>query len=300
MKSLTVFTPAYNRAHLLPRLYESLKRQTVADFVWLVIDDGSADHTRALVDSYIQEKRLEIQYIYQDNQGMHGAHNTAYENITTELNTCIDSDDFMPENAVEMILNKWNAIPQDDRKKYAGVVGLDADMNGNIIGSKFTTATTTLEDFYLNGGTGDKKLVYRTEVMNQYPPYPLFEGEKYVGLGYKYLLADKDYQLVTMNEVLVIVDYQQAGSSNNMFRQYYKNPRGFAFIRKQGMVLSKSAKKRFQEAIHYVSSSLISKNKNFVSESPRKLMTILAIPAGVLLYALVKYKNRKQSDSNEL
>jgi len=300
MKPITIFTPTYNRAHLLPRLYESLKKQTSQDFIWLVVDDGSADDTRQLMNSYIAEGILDIQYVYQENQGMHGAHNTAYENIKTELNTCIDSDDFMPDRAVEIILNKWKTTTAEDKLKYSGIVGLDADMQGNIIGSKFTTETTTLEDFYLRGGTGDKKLVYRTEVMQKYPPYPLFRGEKYVGLAYKYLLADQEYQLITMNEVLIIVDYQEGGSSNNMFRQYYKNPKGFAFIRKQGMVLSKSSKKRFQEAVHYVSSSLITKNRRFIQESPKKLLTILAIPAGIALYTLIKFKNRNQTATKEL
>lgn len=298
MKSLTVFTPSFNRAHLLPRIYESLKIQTCQDFIWLIIDDGSADDTRQVVSAFIAENKVEIQYIEQENQGMHGAHNTAYENINTPLNTCIDSDDFMPIDAVEKILDKWKSVA--DKEKYSGLVGLDADLDGNLIGSQFTTDTTTLEDFYLKGGTGDKKLVYRTAVMQKYPAYPLFPGEKYVGLGYKYLLADQDFELVTLNEILVLVDYQQGGSSNNMFRQYYKNPRGFAFIRKQGMVLSKSPMKRFKDAIHYVSSSLLSRNSNFITESPRRFLTVLAFPLGFVLYTIVLLKNLKISHSSEL
>ena len=298
MKSLTVFTPSFNRAHLLPRIYESLKIQTCQDFIWLIIDDGSADDTRQVVSAFIAENKVEIQYIGQENQGMHGAHNTAYENINTPLNTCIDSDDFMPVDAVEKILDKWKSVA--DKEKYSGLVGLDADLDGNLIGSQFTTDTTTLEDFYLKGGTGDKKLVYRTAVMQKYPAYPLFPGEKYVGLGYKYLLADQDFELVTLNEILVLVDYQQGGSSNNMFRQYYNNPRGFAFIRKQGMVLSKSPMKRFKDAIHYVSSSLLSRNSNFITESPRRFLTVLAFPLGFVLYAIVLLKNLKISHSSEL
>jgi len=163
MKTLTVFTPAYNRAHLLPRLYESLKRQTSKDFVWLIADDGSQDHTKKVIKNFIAENFIEIKYYYQENQGMHGAHNLAYRNIETILNTCIDSDDYMPDNAVELIINKWNTI---DQEKYSGIVGLDQDeKSGKVIGTKFTTQTTTLEDFYLNGGTGDKKLVYRTDIM---------------------------------------------------------------------------------------------------------------------------------------
>ncbi len=298
MKKLTVFTPAYNRAHLLPRLYDSLKKQTSKDFVWLVVDDGSEDNTKQLIDSYIKEGLLEISYIYQENQGMHGAHNTAYRNINTELNTCIDSDDYMPNNAVEMILDKWKNVLEN--KRYAGIVGLDVDIQNNIIGTCFTTPETTLEDFYRMGGKGDKKLVYRTEVMNQYPEYPIFSGEKYVGLGYKYLLADQDYKLITLNEPLVIVDYQQGGSSNNMLRQYYKNPKGFAFIRKQGMVLSKSFKRRILDAIHYVSSSFIAKDKDFIKNSPKKGLTVFAIPMGYLLYKYIVYKNKKAYKSTEL
>lgn len=298
MKLLTIFTPAYNRAHLLPRLYESLKNQTCTDFLWLIIDDGSTDHTKVVVADFIKENNIEVRYIFQENQGMHGAHNTAYENITTTLNTCIDSDDLMKLDAVEKIISKWKSI--ENQEKYSGLVGLDADLQGNLIGSKFPQEITTLEDFYLSGGTGDKKLVYRTEVMKKYPPYPIFNGEKYVGLGYKYLLADQDFELVTLNEVLVLVDYQQGGSSNNMYRQYFNNPQGFAFIRKQSMGLSTSHITRFTNAIHYVSSSLISKNWHFISQSPRKMLTVLAVPLGIVLYTVVLYKNRKNITSDEL
>src|SRR5690606_33604780 len=100
MHKLTVFTPTYNRAYSLPHLYESLKRQTCPNFEWLVVDDGSSDNTRELVESWIKEGRVPIRYIYQKNKGMCGAHNTAYDNITTELCVCIDSDDYMTDNAV--------------------------------------------------------------------------------------------------------------------------------------------------------------------------------------------------------
>ena len=79
MKTLTVFTPAYNRAHTIGRTYESLCRQTSKDFEWLVVDDGSKDNTRELVENWIKEGKIDIRYVYQENQGMHGAHNTAYD-----------------------------------------------------------------------------------------------------------------------------------------------------------------------------------------------------------------------------
>jgi glycosyltransferase involved in cell wall biosynthesis len=123
MKSLTIFTPTFNRAHLLPRLYDSLKNQTNQNFVWMIINDGSTDHTDEVVQSFLEENVLEIQYIKQKNTGMHGAHNTAYKNCKTELNTCIDDDDLMPENAVELILNKWNSLQKFNKSKRNCCIG---------------------------------------------------------------------------------------------------------------------------------------------------------------------------------
>ncbi len=297
MKTLTVFTPAYNRAHTIGRTYESLCRQTCKDFEWLVIDDGSSDNTKELVEGWIKENKIPIRYIYQQNQGMHGAHNTAYANITTELNTCIDSDDFMPDDAVENIVYFWK---QNGSDKYAGIIGLDQVESGEIIGTEFPDAMveTTLQDFYLKGGKGDKKLVYRTDVITKYPPYPLFEGERYVGLAYKYMLIDQDYTLLTLNKPLVTVEYQADGSSYNMFKQYWRNPKGFAFYRKAEMVTTKSLKRKLMVCIHYVSSSIISRNWKFIQESPEKLLTILTIPAGILLYYKIKRSVKNDTKMN--
>lgn len=286
---ITVFTPAFNRAHTIWRTYQSLCRQTCKDFIWMVIDDGSTDNTAELVLKWKENSEFEIIYIYQQNQGMHGAHNTAYQNITTELNVCIDSDDYMPDDAIELITKFWRKIGSD---KYAGIIGLDVDLNQQIIGTEFPNnlKETTLTDFYANGGKGDKKLVYRTEVIKKYPEYPIFDNEKYVGLAYKYMLIDQNYTLLTINKPLVVVEYQQDGSSNNMLRQYWNNPKGFAFYRKTEMVLAPTLKRRFMSCIHYVSSSIISKNKNFIKESPKKLLTILSILPGFGLFLYIKFK----------
>lgn len=290
-KLLTIFTPAYNRAHTLPRTYASLLAQTCSDFEWLVVDDGSTDGTRQLVEGWIKENRIPIHYIYQENQGMHGAHNTAYRNIATELNVCIDSDDAMPADAVEKIADFWR-LHRADMPQYAGFVGLDSDMTtGKIIGTAFDCKSTTLQGFYERGGRGDKKLVYRTDVINSYPEYPLFEGERYVGLAYKYMLIDQDYELLTLNEPLVLVEYQQDGSSYNMFKQYWNNPKGFAFFRKTEMKCTNDFKRRFIVCSHYISSCIRSRDKNWLRESPYKVFTVLALPAGILLYLYIWWKN---------
>ena len=294
---LTIFTPAYNRAHTLPRTYESLLRQTCKDFEWLIIDDGSTDNTREIVAEWINENKIPIRYIRQENQGMHGAHNTAYRNINTELNTCIDLDDYMPDDAVEKIVTFWRDKGSD---KFAGIIGLDQYEDGSVIGVRFPEAmkTCTLQEFYASGGSGDKKMVYRTDVIKRYPEYPLFEGERYVGLAYKYMLIDRDYKLLTFNEPLVTVEYQQDGSSYNMYRQYWTNPRGFAFYRKTEMICAPTLKRRFISCIHYVASSIISRNKSFLSQSPNKALTLLATPIGVLWFLRIRYKVKSNSKMN--
>ena len=287
---LTIFTPAYNRAHTIGRTYESLCRQTCKDFEWLVVDDGSTDNTRQLVEGWIAENKISIRYIYQKNQGMHGAHNTAYKNIHTELNTCIDSDDWMPDDAVEKIVGLWK---KNGSNHYAGIVGLDATEDGKIIGAKFPDdlKETTLRGYYEDlGGIGDKKLVYRTDVICSVPEYPLFEGERYVGLVYKYNLIDEQYPLLTSNDVYVIVDYQDDGSSRGMWRQYWNNPKGFAFLRKFDMQQTRSWKRILMDNIHYVSHSIRSGNRHFIQESPMKVLTMLAIAPGTLLFFLNYYK----------
>ena len=142
---------------------------------------------------------------------------------------------------------------------------------------------TTLMEYYAQGGAGDKKLVYRTDVINQYPPYPVFAGEKYVALAYKYRLIDQKYRLSVLNDVLCEVEYQADGSSMSMYRQYIKNPKGFAFWRTVCMQYPESKKRIFVDCVHYVSSSILAGNRHFVRESPKKLMTICAIPFGVAL-----------------
>lgn len=280
---LTVFTPTYNRAYLLHACYESLKRQTCADFVWLIIDDGSTDDTEDLVAGWIAEGHVSIRYHYQPNQGMHGAHNTAYALIDTELNVCIDSDDYMADDAVANIVSFWR---RHGSEQFAGIVALDAEPNGVLIGTRLPedVRAETLTNLYgIHHVKGDKKLVYRSELTRASPPYPLFPGEKYGPLAYKYMLIDQMHPLLLMNEVLCYVEYRLDGSSMNMIEQYRRNPRGFAFYRTIAMIYAPTWRRKFREAIHYVSSSLMVGNFRFMKQSPCKWTTLLAIPGGILL-----------------
>lgn len=287
MKILTVFTPAYNRAHTIWRTYESLCKQSCKDFEWLVVDDGSIDNTKELIEKWIDDNKISIRYIYQENQGMHGAHNTALKNIETELNVCIDSDDWMPNDAVEVIINHWKRVKSD---KLAGIIGLDITEDGKVIGTNFpdNLLETTLSGFYSSGGQGDKKVVLCTSIMKQYPEYPRFEGERYFSLGYKYHLIDQDYKFSVLNKPLVIVDYQQDGSSMNMWKQYWNNPQGFMFLRKEYMRLYKSPKVRIKSCIHYISHCIrAGKKRDFLNNSC-PILSLICIPFGFYLYLRTK------------
>ena len=292
MAYLTVFTPTYNRAHTLGRTYKSLCDQKCKDFIWLIVDDGSTDSTADLVKEWQQECGFEIQYIYKENGGMHTAHNIAYANVHTELNVCIDSDDKMSSGAVAKIKSTWEQIKE---KNYAGIIALDSDFEENIIGTGFQEGVTetTLGDYYAAGGRGDKKLIYRTDVINSVPEYPVFPDEKYVGLVYKYTLIDQKYKLYILNDVVCEVEYQSDGSSGTMWKQYLQNPKGFAFLRKTAMQYPTSRKRLVMDCIHYCSSSQIAKNRDYIKDSPRKLLTLLCTPLGWILTYIVKIKINK-------
>ena len=158
MPLLTVFTPTYNRAHTLKRTYESLCRQTNKDFVWIIVDDGSTDNTKELVNEWISENILkDIRYCYKENGGLHTGYNKAIEIADTELMVSLDSDDYMPDNAVELIVNKWES---DGSNELGGIVGLDYNTDGTLLGTKWPdTKTINLCDVMI-GKTkicGDKK-----------------------------------------------------------------------------------------------------------------------------------------------
>ena len=288
---LTVFTPAYNRAYTLPRTYESMKQQKNTDFIWLIVDDGSSDNTAELVKQWQSEENgFEIHYIYKENGGMHTAHNTAYELIETELNVCVDSDDALAPDAVQLIADAWNKVRD---RGYAGLLGLDAEFDGTVIGKGFPEGLTdtTLGGYYRSGGRGDKKLILRTDVVRQYPPYPTFPGERFVPMGSLYTMIDQDYKLSVLDKVVCLVEYMPDGSTHNMLCQYYRNPNGFRYGRLVTMQSQLKLEKRLMVHMHYAAESILSR-KPILKDSPQKLLSLFTVPFGWLLALYIKYKNK--------
>ena len=288
---LTVFTPAYNRAYTLPRTYESMKLQNNTDFVWLIVDDGSSDNTAELVKQWqAEENGFEIRYIYKENGGMHTAHNTAYELCDTELNVCVDSDDALAPDAVQLIFDAWQKVKD---RGYAGLLGLDAQFDGTVIGLGFPEdlTETTLSGYYRRGGRGDKKVILRTDVVRQYPPYPTFEGERFVPLGSLYTMIDRDWKLSVLDKVVCLVEYMPDGSTHNMTRQYFRNPNGFRYGRLVSLTAPHSLKRKLTIYIHYAAESILA-GKPIVKDAPSKILGLLSIPFGVLLAIHIKRQCR--------
>ncbi|WP_374330113.1 glycosyltransferase family 2 protein [Soonwooa sp.] len=293
MKSITVFTPSYNRAHLLPKLYESLKSQTSRDFIWMIIDDGSSDATKALVNAWMQNADFEIQYHYKENGGMHTAHNLAYSLIETELNVCIDSDDQMPPDAVEKIIEIWRE--QENTEKLAGIIALDADLDKNILGTKMPVGLkyATLKELYQKHAiTGDKKLVLKTKLVHDFPPYPEFKGERLVPLGTLYLMMGEKYSFILSNEVFCWVDYQEGGSSNTIQKQYFQSPRGFAYAKALKKQYPQSLKEDIKDSLHIGISASITQDYELLKQGPKSFLNYILLPLSWLATQYLKSKNK--------
>lgn len=294
---ITVFTPTFNRAYCLERAYRSLCRQEYKDFEWLIIDDGSSDNTKILVEKWIEEALIPIRYIYQSNQGMHGAHNTAFRNIESELCICLDSDDMLTDDCLSEVISYWDKHTEV-HNEVAGIMGLDGYMDGSLLGSSFPDGMTMAVDGWLReiaNMKGDKKLVYRTAVAKEVPEYPVFEDEKYGSMGFKSLHINQKYPWLLLPKIIYLVEYQDDGSTRNMFKEYRRALKGWDLMRKLEMKHCILFKTRFIKAIHYVSNSIFLHKWNFISDSPCKLLTCLAVPMGITLNLLVRIKTSRKS-----
>lgn len=290
MIPLTIFTPTFNRAHTLGRLYESLCHQTCRDFEWLVIDDGSTDDTARLVAKFSEENRIPVRYIYKENGGLYTGYNTAYANISTELCVCVDSDDWMPSDAVKLIIDKWK---RDGSEKYCGIVGLDfyAD-TGKPIAGYFPESMK--ECYYLDLYTkkihrGDSKYVMRTALMKKVAPQVGFPGEKHFNPGYMFLQVCDELPLLVLNENLCFVDYNTGDNmSANIWRQYASSPRSFAKMRELEMGLKRSdTPNRLRSAVHYVAESLLARDRKFLKNTKHKWPVTLALIPGAVLAGVI-------------
>lgn len=297
MELITVFTPTYNRAELLKRGYAALKRQTSKNFRWLIIDDGSTDDTKKVVQTFADEtKEFRIDYIWKENGGLHTGYNTAIAHAETELMVCIDSDDFMPDNAIEKIERFWNEYGSD---KYAGIVGLDYDLNGNMIGDPLPSQKTVnlidllIDKYKINNG--DRTNVVRTELYKKYAPMKVFDGEKNFNPHYLHLQISREYDFLVLNVNLRYVEYQPTGMTKSIWKQYYNSPNSFAETRKLYLSFEQASLKfKLKNTVHYIASCLLAhKRINEILRIGHRRYLIICWPVGIVMSFVTKRKGRE-------
>lgn len=226
MSTLTIITPTYNRAKLLPKLYGSLVRQTNPDFDWLVVDDGSGDGTSDLIRQYREEKKIRIFYERQENAGKHTALNRGIAMIESELTFIVDSDDYLPENAVETILSchgRYKNTPN-----LCGYSFLRCHSDGRVNTAYFPEdgKIDTYLHVRINGGIGgDKAEVFYTDILKKYP-FPVFAGEKYMPEDVVWMQMSGPYEMVHINKNVYICDYLEGGLTNTGRKMKIHSPKG--------------------------------------------------------------------------
>lgn len=224
--SITIITPTYNRANLLPRLYESLLRQKCSDFEWLVVDDGSTDHTEKLIAQYCASGIIKIRYEKQKNAGKHTALNRGIAMIQSELTFIVDSDDYLTDDSVETILAY--------HEKYKGMEGLcgysflRCHEDGRVNTAYFPKdeQISTYLETRINGNIGgDKAEIFYTDLLRQYP-FPVFEGEKYMPEDVVWMQMSGPYKMVHINKNVYICDYLEGGLTRTGRKMKIHSPKG--------------------------------------------------------------------------
>lgn len=250
---LTVFTPAYNRAYILPQLYASLQRQHFTDFEWLVVDDGSSDQTRQLISEWaMNETRFPIRYVYQPNGGKHRAVNRGLKLASGEYFMVMDSDDYLADDALVKISEWLDSISGDPY--IIGITankgtGLNETPNAFFSEPFLDKSLLEMNTFEQNGKkvlAGERAMVFRTDIHQRYP-YPEFEGEKFVTEAVAYNRMARDgYKMRFYNDIIWIYEYRDDGLTKAGNSLFLKNPEGYGlWLRERAAFLRVGSRERF-------------------------------------------------------
>lgn len=228
-ESITILTPTFNRGKQLEILYNSLKKQTLSGFKWLIIDDGSSDRTSESVSLWQKEQAVEIVYIYKENGGKHTALNNGIPRIDSELTFIVDSDDYLPENAIEIIMTYHNKYKDDEfEKKLCGYSFLRFYSNGEV-NTAFFSENEEIASYLkvrINEGIGgDKAEVFYTDVLKKYP-FPVYPGEKFLPEDIVWMQMSEQYNMVHINECVYYCDYLDGGLTKSGRKMKIKSPQG--------------------------------------------------------------------------
>jgi len=229
---LSILTPTFNRCECLNRTYQSLKNQTNVNFEWIIIDDGSTDGTKELIDEIIgQEKQFKIYYYYQENSGKCVAINHGVDKVLGEYVLILDSDDYLTEDAVDSIYDWIKDV--EGLSDIVGVAGLrgwatNDQAIGGFIKKDYIDCTNVQRK--KNGLSGDKAEVYKTEILKKYP-FPKFENEKFLSEGCVWdKIASDGYKLRWYNKIIYKCEYLPGGLTKSLNNEVYlKNFQGYTY-----------------------------------------------------------------------
>jgi len=229
--TLTVFTPSYNRADTLPRAYESLKRQTSLDFAWLIVDDGSTDDTRRLVDTWKSAAAFRIDYSFQPNAGKHNAHNFAVARAETDLFVILDADDELLPQAVEVLTSEWQHLSAAERQDIVGIWTLCLTPDGATCGApfpydRFDTSLQSLR--YQHKCEGERLPCFTTEILRQYPFPKTAPGTcAYIPEAYVWSAITRHHRLRCLNVPCRV--YHPGSGLSEMSRHEYQVSRAIVY-----------------------------------------------------------------------
>ena len=293
----SIFIPTYNRADTLPTALESVAAQQFRDFELIVVDDGSEDGTRELVNSWREGFDRKLRYFYQQNQGKHVAYNLAAREAAGELLVLLDSDDVMLPHALAALAECWRSIPASEREGFAGVEGLCQESSGRLHGSRFPQ--DGMDSDYLEitrwyGVTGEKRHAIRVDLLRQFP-YPVIAGERHVRPSFSWKQIAHHYRFRYINTVLQIVDFRTDGLTRNASRRRLRNPGGlYLYWRDDLLHHQRYHNKRQQHysLVQYIRYGFLSGHglQSQWREVPNKLRWILAQPEGAANYLLDRLK----------
>jgi glycosyltransferase involved in cell wall biosynthesis len=228
----TVFVPTYNRAATLPRLLDSLVRQTFTDFELLIVDDGSTDETQEILYDFEKHASIKVRCLRQHNQGRHIAFNKALDEAKGFLFTTLNSDDTLAENALERFYYWWHIGIERFSEDIKGVEALCADMNTHrIIGTPFPQSPMVadyIEVYYKRGCWGDAIRAIRKDIIAKYR-FPQIPNERYIPPSYLWNQLGFDrHKVLYVNEILAFKEYRSDGVTRHRIRIRANNPRGAA------------------------------------------------------------------------
>lgn len=282
--NITIFTPTYNRAYVLDRLYKSLVEQSCHHFEWLIIDDGSTDNTEALIREWLKiDNKFKIRYYKTENGGKQRAINKAVTLARYDYFFCVDSDDQLVKNAVEQIIS-W--IPSiHNNEVFAAISGLKRVLGGKIVvNPKFNNKEyidcTNLDRIKYNL-TGDCAEIYKTKILKKYP-FKVWEGETFTPECIVWdAIAIDGYKVRWYNSYIYECEYLTDGLSNGGYSLYAKNLMGCAMANNIKLKTSLSIIEKFHLIIEILISCILSRNISYIKETEYPIISYLMLPFSV-------------------